>query len=402
MDLPAFRELLTPAGQRALANAAALAPTEARYLAAFDQLRKAHPPELAKSALETVLLRAKARDKFALADRLYFTREALEQSSAEAVSAYRAGRFAGFNLVLDLCCGVGMDAVQLALAGRGVYGIEADPLKAAMANANAAACGVQGRMIVQVGDVLATPIPNAEAVFADPSRREGERRFLDPERYTPPLGALLGRLRPGAPVAVKIAPGVARADIERYDAEAEFISVGGELRECVLWFGPLQTAPRRATALPGPHSLSGEPSPEPEAEAVGEYVFDPDPAVIRADLLGTLAEQLEAAPVEPGVAVLTGPRPADSPFAECYRVEHAAPFHVGKLRDHLRAQHVGRVTVLKRAVDLDVNDVTRKLKLDGGDHRHLILTRSLGKTVAVVATPSLRRSASDLPNTAER
>src|SRR5215208_4993344 len=136
MDLDTFQHLLTPAGQAALADAAALAPTQAGYLAAFSRLRKRHPPELAKAALETVLLRAKARDKFSLADRLYFTREALEQASGEVVSRYRAGRFAAFNLVLDLCCGVGMDALQLALAGRRVYGIEADPLKAAMANAN--------------------------------------------------------------------------------------------------------------------------------------------------------------------------------------------------------------------------------------------------------------------------
>src|SRR3954467_15240855 len=98
-----------------------------------------------------------------------------------------------------------------------------------MANANPAACGVTGRMIVQVGDVLTTPIPNAEAVFVDPSRRAGDRRVLDPERYTPPLGAVLDRLRPGAPVAAKIAPGVAHGHLERYDAEAEFITADGEL-----------------------------------------------------------------------------------------------------------------------------------------------------------------------------
>jgi hypothetical protein len=386
MDLDTFLELRKPTGQAALADAVALDPTDAGFLAASNKLRKRHPPELAKAALETVLLRAKARDKFSLADRLYFTREALEQSSGELVSGYRAGRFVGFNLVLDLCCGVGMDAVQLALAGRGVYGIEADPLKAAMANANAAACGVTGRMIVQVGDVLTGPIPNAQAVFVDPSRRAGERRVLDPEKYVPPLGAVLDRLRLGAPVAAKIAPGVAQLHLGRYDAEAEFVSAGGELKECVLWFGPLRTAARRATVLPGPHTLAAdEVTPDPPPSGVGAVLYDPDPAVIRAGLLPLLAEQLGAVPVDHGVAVLTGPAAVRSPFADAYTVEHAAPFHVGKLRDYLRARHVGRVTVLKRAVDLDVNEVTRKLKLEGDGHRVLVLTRSLGKQVAVVA-----------------
>ena len=71
MDLATFHVLLTPDGQGALAAAAALRPAEATFLRCFEQLRKRHPPALAKAALETVLLRAKARDKFALADRLF-------------------------------------------------------------------------------------------------------------------------------------------------------------------------------------------------------------------------------------------------------------------------------------------------------------------------------------------
>jgi len=94
-----------------------------------------------------------------------------------------------------------------------------------------------------------------------------------------------------------------------------------------------------------------------------------------------------AAPLEYGVAILTGPQPETSPFADCYRVEHAAPFHLGKLRDYFREHNVGRVTILKRAVDLDVNQVTRGLKLAGPEHRHLILTRAGGRTVGVVAEP---------------
>ena len=33
------------------------------------------------------------------------------------------------------------------------------------------------------------------------------------------------------------------AELAGYPAEIEFISDGGELKECVLWFGPLRTAP---------------------------------------------------------------------------------------------------------------------------------------------------------------
>jgi SAM-dependent methyltransferase len=385
MDLPTLRELLAPAGRAALADAAALAPTEAGFLGAFEKLRKRHPPALAKAALETVLLRHKARARFSTADRMYFTREALEQASGEVVSRYRAGRFGSYPAVLDLCCGIGADAIQLALAGCRVEAVDSDPLRLATAEANAAACGVGDRIRFHEADVLAAPLPAADAAFADPSRREGRRRFLDPDRYQPPLGDLLARLPPRFPVGVKIAPGVAWSDLGRFDAEVEFVSAGGELKECVLWFGPLRTAARRATVLPGAESLSAEAAADdpPPSEPRG-YVFDPDPAVIRAGLTGLLAAQLGAAAVDWGVALLTGPAPVRSPFAACYRVEHAAPFHLGKLRDYLRERRVGRVTALKRASELDVDEVTRKLKLDGPEHRVVILTRSGGRPWVIV------------------
>lgn len=385
MDLPSFRELLTPAGQSALAAAAALVPTDAGYLGAFERLRKRYPAALAKAALETVLLRQKARAKFARANDLYVTREALEQASSEVVARYRAARFAGFAKVLDLCCGIGADAIALAEAGYQVEAIDSDSLRLAMAEANAAASGVADRVQFHCGDVLSMPLPFAEAAFVDPSRRAGDRRFLDPDRYQPPLREVVARFPSDFPLAAKIAPGVARGDLERFDAGAEFISSGGELKECVLWFGPLATSRWKATVLPGPHSLqSDRPEPPPPPAELCEYLFDPDPAVIRADLLGLLADKLEAVPIEAGVAMLSGDRALASPFAACYRVEHAAPFQMGRLREELRNRNVGRVTILKRAVSIDVNEVTRKLKLAGREHRDVILTRAGGRTVAII------------------
>lgn len=384
MDLPAFRALITPDGQHVLAAAAALGPTEAGFLAAFDTLRKRCPPTLAKAALELTLLRQKARAKFANADRMYFTREALEQASGSLVSRYRAGRFAPFAGVADLCCGIGADTIALAAAGCRVAAHDWDTLRLAMTAENVAAYGLTDRVTFAATDITTPPVHGVNAAFIDPDRREGDRRFLAPEQYRPALGKVLARLPAAFPLAAKIAPGVAWADIERYDAEVEFISAGGELKECVLWFGPLKSAPRRATVLPGPHTLAGDPVPEPEPTAPQEIIFDPDPAVIRAGLVGNLCEQLAAVPIDHGVAVLTGRTHVPSPFAAAHRVEHAAPFHLANLRDYLRRHQVGRVTLLKRASPLDVDELTKKLKLAGPNHRAVLLTRSLGKPWAVV------------------
>src|SRR6185312_9960663 len=324
-DLVAFRELLSPVGQAALADAAALAPTEAGFLAAFEKLRKRHPAEIARAALEIVLLRTRAKNKHALADHLFFTRESLEQSSSEAVSRHRAGRFRDYRNVLDLCCGAGIDAIQLSREGCQVTAIDTDPLRVAMAETNAAAYGVGDRVKFVCGDVQSMELPSADAAFVDPSRRSGDRRFLDPNRYLPPLATVLERFPAHFPVAAKIAPGVPRRDFERFDAEVEFISSGGELKECVLWFGPFRTTQRRATVLPHDTIASNEVLVAPPPAAIGEFIYDPDSSVIRAGLVPLLARQLEAAPVDYGVAILTGSRVIRTSFADSYLVERAAP-----------------------------------------------------------------------------
>ncbi|MFM8271030.1 MAG: methyltransferase domain-containing protein, partial [Gemmata sp.] len=293
MDLEAFRELLTDAGQRALEQAVSARPTEGDALGVLQALRKFHSPALAAAALETALLRQKARDKFPDAAAMYFTREGLEQSTSAAVASHRAKRFAPYGRVADLCCGTGADALALARAGLTVDAVDLDPLKVAMTAANAAALGLADRVNPVAGDARLVPLPGARAAFADPNRRAAGRRYLAPEDYAPALSALRARFGPDFPLGVKIAPGVARTDIPS-GAEAEFVSLRGELKECVLWFGPLRGAARRATLLPSGAAISGDCSAGagPLAGRVGAVVYDPDPAVTRAGLVGALAARL--------------------------------------------------------------------------------------------------------------
>lgn len=385
MDLETFRELLTPVGQRVLRQAISLQPTDSTLLTCAVALRKHHPPAVAQAALETALLRVKARDKFSHAERMYFTREALEQSTSDVVARHRAARFAGFDSVADLCCGIGGDALALGTAGPTVAAVDTDPLRVAMADANALALGLQDRVRGIVGDALSVPLPDARAAFADPNRRADGRRFLAPEDYGPPLSAIRGRFGAAFPLAVKVAPGVAKSDIPT-DAEAEFVSVRGELKECVLWFGPLRGAARRATLLPSGDTLTanGEPAPVPLAEQVGAVLYDPDPAVTRAGLVAELADRLGAEAIDFEVQLLTSDVHTQTPFATAFRVELAAPFHLKNLRDYLRERQVGRVTLIKRGSPADADDVMKKLKLDGPNHRTLLLTRVAGAHTAIV------------------
>ncbi len=157
MDLAGFRALLTPPGQEALRVAVELAPREEDFLAHFGTLARRFPAGLARAALETAVLRQEAAAKFPFAERMYFTREALEQASSWGVSTYRVQRYRSFQILVDLGCSIGGDMLALASLALTI-GVDLDPLRLHMARANAQALGMENQVLLAQAD-LARSLP---------------------------------------------------------------------------------------------------------------------------------------------------------------------------------------------------------------------------------------------------
>ena len=383
MNLVTLEKLLSLEGRAALAAGTALQPTDTRYPACVDRLRKRFPDDLARAALDTVMLRQRAAAKYARAEEMVFTREGLEMASGEVVANHRAKRFAGFGTVADLCCGIGADSIGLALAGASVVSVDRDSLLLRMTEANLAVHGRTARFLL--ADVLRDPLPECDAAFADPGRRPAGKRVLSLQHYEPPVAELLARWPVGFPIGVKVAPGVPRIELPS-DVEAEFVSLNGELKECVLWYGPLRSATLRATVLPSGHTLAidGAP-PMGNLQPIGSYLYDPDPSISRSGLTGRLANELDAWVIDPEFAVLSSDELRPNAFATAYRVEAVLPYHVKRVGVWLREHSIGRVTIVKLGSRADADELLPRWRNDGSEHRQVILTRDEGNAVAVIA-----------------
>jgi SAM-dependent methyltransferase len=387
VELFTFESLLTEEGQRALQEAMSLAPREADYLLNYQRLVKEYSPELSRAALEIAILRREARIKFPSADRLYFTRPALEQASSHAVSAYRALRFRDFSLLVDLGCSVGSDTFALAALAP-TLGLDRDPLRLAMARENLRSSGVDDRVQLVRADLMGELPFSARkeiGLFCDPSRRGEAGRVFSVSDYSPPL-ELVNRWRPTfQAMGVKISPGVHLSELADFDAEVEFISLEGELKEAVLWFGPLKSAAKRASVLPGGHTLvEGPLEDSAPAGAPRAYLYEPDPAVLRAGLVRTLGALLNAHQLDPDIAYLTGDDLIETPFARAWAVEAWFPFGIKRLRAYLRERGVGRLTVKKRGSPLQPEELIQMLKLRGEAERVVVLTHLRGRPIVVV------------------
>lgn len=388
MDLAAFHFLRTPLAERWLGRLAELELRPQNHLAHASRLREELSPAQAHAVLETALLRRRAIPKFARAGAMFFTREALEQASAEPVARHRARRFAsaGVATVADMGCGIGGDALALAAYSQ-VIGIDRDLVRLEMARHNVAVYEHGSRFQPLQADLEMLPPLAVDAFFFDPARRDPHgRRIYSVAAYRPPL-SLLDRWRLLVPSgAAKISPGVDYGELPDR-AEVEFISLDGDVREALLWYGDLRSqARRRATLLPSGVDLT-DLDQDDTPVAVGapeEYLFEPDGAVIRAHLVEALAQQLGAAKLDDEIAYLTASRARKTPFARCYRLEATLPFQLKRLRQWLRAHDVGQVTVKKRGSPLEPQALQRQLRLKGSRHAILFLTRVRGEPYVLI------------------
>lgn len=390
MEIETLDWLQTPEGGRLLVHAAqAWADHPGDPVRVASVVRRLEPDaEKAAAATTQARLRERAVAKFGdVAPLMFFTPDALEQATRSRVADHRAARLAAAipeGSVIDLGCGIGGDLLAFSRAGLVAAGIDQDPVRVAMARANLAALGLAGA--VQVGDATTVDPSGFGAAFADPARRGGRGRVFDVDGWTPPWPWVLDLLRRRA--LVKVAPGIGH-DLVPQGVEAEWVSDGGEVKEAVLWSPDLSTTDRRATVIGegGLATLTQEDDPGAEVRAVGDYLYEPDGAVIRAGLVTAVAAGVGGGLLDPHIAYVTGDAPFRTPFARGYRVVEHLPYREKQLRAALHERGVGRLTIKKRGVQVVPEELRKRLALKGDEEATLVMTRVAGQGTALLVEP---------------
>jgi hypothetical protein len=439
VDLEAISALLTEHGWALLESLPAYRESDAMILA--ERLRRdGHPPALVSAALTQARLRAAARTKFGpFADGMLFTPAGLEQTTRLSVAAWHARRYvaAGIERVADLGCGIGADSMALATFDREVLAVERDELTAAVATMN---LRHWPEVTIRCADATTTDLSGVKGAFLDPARRTASgRRVLDPRHGSPPLSFVEQLARRLPAVGMKTAPGIGHQLIPD-GAEAQWVSVGGEVVEAGLWFGLLARDGVRRAALvlpdgapsasdrPGPHgttgaagTTSGEPAtdgdrgpssvadqtrgdqarseeaapvevtdvgmPVPQVGALGSVLYEPDGAVIRAGLVGQVAGLVGGRLVDRTIAYVTADRVVRTPLATAYAVEDSFGFQLKRLRTWAHDRGIGRLTIKKRGTAVEPEQLRQQLRLTGSEEATIVLTRIAGRQSVIVVRP---------------
>jgi hypothetical protein len=347
------------------------------------RLRRHFPDELVRTAVSLHELRLKAGSKFTRAAAMWFDRRGLEQSTSELVAHHKARRFD--DAVWDLCCGIGGDAI--ALAGRcQVTAVDLNPAACLRTRWNAEAYGVESRVEARCADVLKVEVIGG-LVHIDPDRRSGsEGKASRIEDYIPNPGDLLDLMSRCRGGAVKLGP-ASNFGGKFPDTEIELISLSGECKEATVWFGDLAgREPFRATALPSGETIAGHPLDAVAAVApLGRYLYDPDPAVVRAGLIDVVAERLGLNRLDGAEEYLTADNLVPSPFLHPFEVLAELPNNEHALRAWLRASDFGQLEIKCRHIRIQAESLRRRLPLPGSQPGVVIFARIDGKSRTICA-----------------
>jgi hypothetical protein len=351
-------------------------------LAVQTQLRRDYSDRLVRAAFALCELRRRAKSKFTHAAEMWFDRQGLEQATSEPIARHKAGRFSGN--VFDLCSGIGGDSLALARDCT-VMAVDSNPLACLRTKWNAGVYGVGSHTTVEQIDAT-TIDAEATLVHIDPDRRaQSGGRALRVEDYVPGLDFLQRLAGEGRGGAIKLGPASNFGGKFR-DVEIELVSLDGECKEATVWFGELRGKPSwRATVLPSGESVAAEPLEfEIGVSRPLQYVYDPDPAVVRAGLVDAVAASLGLRRLDEAEEYLTGEAMQSSGLVQTFEILAELPNNLSEIRKYFRTGNFGQVEIKCRHIPIEAESIRRRLPLPGSESGVLIFARAGGKARALV------------------
>ncbi len=412
VDVGTVRALGSPDGRAILRSLPAYDEREVMRLQ--DRLRReGHDPDFVAALLTQQRLRSRAVAKFGeFADDMLYTADGLEQASRLEVAATHAGRFYNASLatVHDLGCGIGSDAVAMSALGVTVQGVDIDPVTAAIADINLRpwpdSRAREG--LAEEFEAPRDPLRSRVGVWLDPARRvpgltgrHGRiKRVFRLDEIQPTWEFVLQMATSVPATGAKLSPSMPH-DAIPLGTEAQWTSFAGEVLECAVWWGPLAQRPGRSARILRPDRSPvevDETMAEPEIPrleslgAVGPWLYEPDRAVTQAGLLGAVTAATLGSEVDTGLGYVVSEAHVDVPFARRYAVREVMPFGVKSLRAWLRQHGITGLTIKKRGVRLDDDELRRELRIGrkagDGAQATVILTRVAGQQVVLVVDPA--------------
>ncbi len=353
-----------------------------------------------RAIAEQLACQRKAAKKLPLLSRhhLLYTPLALEQASGERAAAYKASFIFGKRLI-DLSGGLGVDTMLLAKGFESVVYCERDPLLCDLMAHNLKASGTHNVAIEQ-GDSMellaAYPPDSFEWIYVDPARREEGRRSIALEAASPDVVAAHDFLLRCAPkVCIKASPALEISGLKALLPSLRSIIVLSVDRECKEVLLQLERAyPADGAVQVKAVSVKSDSEEVKEvigcdgddgaervvAIAVKEYLYEPDPAIIKARVSAVLARDCGLEFVNQSVDYLTSDKKVEDFPGKTFQVIACAAYKPKSFRAFLQRHAIAGASIQRRDFPLSADELRRKYKLRESESAFLFFTRDAAQS----------------------
>lgn len=347
-----------------------------------------------RAIAEQIACRRKALKKLPELSRrnLLYTALSLEQASGENTASWKA-RELGITgkKLMDMSGGLGVDAIFFSRRFDEVVYVERDEALAKIASHNFRELGIGNITVIHDDStaVLETcPDDSFDWIYADPARREKGRRSVALETASPDVVALHDLLlRKAGRLCIKASPVLELSVLgEKLPSLSTVIvlSANRECREALLICERerQQDASAIVKAVCLSNGVETVVSSEAEtesrkmiADSIGEYFYEPDPAIIKARLTAVLADRHGLRFINPAVDYLTSGRKIERFPGRMFRVTASLPYKQKAFKAFLEKQGITAASIQRRDFPLSPEMIRRKFRLQESDRVFLFFSR---------------------------
>lgn len=311
---------------------------------------------------------------------------AFEQSSSEECAS--AKRIGGESL-LDLTCGLGMDAAALAGRFKRVVALERDQVLASVTKENMRRMGIENVEVVNASaeEYLAQCEELFDWIYVDPDRRtdKGERVFKL-EDCSPNVLALMPHIkRTGEHLAIKNSP---LFDVEEAfrlfpDGSVEVVSLHDECKEVMIYLGGGEptlsaTAVGKGRVEFRRAELTAVATPEEFAKDEYRYLVIPDVSLQKARIVANALQGV--ADVWSNNSFGFARELPEGVLGRVERVERIEIFDIKSLKRELKGKGVD---IVLRDFPMGVDELRKRTASRSGNEKRIALTRIAGKSYTI-------------------
>jgi len=334
---------------------------------------------------------------------MLYTKKSIEQSSGQALITYKKLLFSG-NRAVDLTGGLGMDTLFLSKKYNEVTYIERDENVLEIARHNHSIQHIQNVTYVCADAeswLESYTGPPFDLIYIDPSRRTDEKRAFLLKDCEPDVRVIYPFLDQFAKeLAAKVSP---MYDITQLQREIPdifdiyVISVQSEVKEVLVVSKPGQTPGEyegllHVVMLNKKGWLISELASGLEVEDAcevadqpGLFLYEPDPAIIKAGQSKSLARSLGFKMLNYGTDYLTSNDDFPGFSGKKYAISDVLLYKPRQIKIYLQEHQLTNVHIHKRDFPHPVDLLFKKFDLKMGEQAHLFFTKNAdGELIVIV------------------